>query len=450
MELDTLRALRQNSGVVGAGGAGFPTYMKLNEKADTILLNCAECEPLLKLHQQLLEQHTPEILSALNLVAQTLGAKQVFVCAKSAYTHTAQALHQHMPAYPEMRLELLDSIYPTGDEVILIYEVTGRVVRPGGLPIEAGVVVFNVETMYNIYRAVELGAPVTDKLVTVTGAVRKPVTVRVPIGTPIEDLLAMAGGATIADPAFLIGGPMMGRLGNAKQPVTKTTNAVLVLPADHELILNRTASTSIQLKRAASACCQCQSCTDLCPRHALGHPIEPHLFMRAAANQDFRDANIFLNTMFCSGCGVCELYACPQSLSPRTLISEYKNGLRQAGVPVPKDVKGAPVLSMRAFRTVPETRLQARIGLTQYEENAPLDDSLRQTARVQILFNQHIGAPAKPVVQKGAHVQCGDVLAEPGPGMSVAIHASVSGKLLEVNDRFAIIESDTAGKEKEQ
>lgn len=444
MDLQMLRTLLQNSGVVGAGGAGFPTYMKLNEKADTVLLNCAECEPLLKLHQQLLEAHTPEILQTLDMVAKLLGAKQVFVCAKSEYKHTTQALHESLPAFPQMRLELLDSIYPTGDEIVLIYEVTGRIVRPGGLPIEAGVVVFNVETMYNIYRAVQMNMPVTDKLVTVTGAVKNPITVRVPIGTAMEDVVAMAGGSEIKDPAYLIGGPMMGNLGSPKQPVTKTTNAILVLPQDHQLVLNRTASTSIELKRAASVCCQCESCTDMCPRHLLGHPIEPHMFMRAAANNDFRDKNIFLNTMYCSGCGVCELYACPQSLSPRTLITNYKNGLRKAGVAVPKDTESTSAAYMRAFHTVPEKRLQARVGLTKYESDAPLDDNLRSVKRVKILFSQHIGAPAKPLAAQGADVKIGDVLAQPAQGLSVAIHASISGKILEINDKFAILESSNA------
>lgn len=441
MELEALRSILQSSGVVGAGGAGFPTYMKLNPKAEIVLLNCAECEPLLKLHQQLLETHTAEILRTLEEAANTLGAKQVFVCAKSEYKRTTQALHKCLPAFPHMRLELLDSIYPTGDEVVLIYEVTGRVVRPGGLPIEAGVVVFNVETMYNIYRATQLGAPVTDKLVTVTGEVNRPVTVRVPIGTAIEDVVAMAGGAKINNPEYLIGGPMMGNLGSPKQPVTKTTNAVLVLPAEQQLVLNRTANTSIELKRAASACCQCESCTDMCPRHLLGHPIQPHLFMRAAANNDFRDKNVFLNTMYCSGCGVCELYACPQSLSPRTLITNYKNGLRKAGVPVPKDAEAAPVVHLRSFHTVPEKRLQARVGLTKYDSEAPLDDLLRKVKRVKILFSQHIGAPAKPIISLGQTVSCGEVIAAPADGLSVAIHASISGKVIEVNDKFAIIEA---------
>ena len=440
MDLQQLRTLLQNSGVVGAGGAGFPTYMKLNEQADTILLNCAECEPLLKLHQQLLEQHAPEILATLESVAKLLGAKQVFVCAKSEYKKTTEALTQCMSAFPDMRLQLLDSIYPTGDEVVLIYEVTGRVVRPGGLPIESGVVVFNVETIYNTYQAIQNAKPVTDKIVTVTGEVTYPITVRVPLGTSVEEVVAMAGKVTTPDPAYLLGGPMMGALGSAKQPITKTTNAILVLPNEHLLVLNRTASSVIELKRAAGTCCQCQSCTDMCPRFALGHPIEPHLFMRAAANKDFSNAEVFLNTMFCSGCGVCELYACPQSLSPRSMITAYKAGLRSAGVPVPKDVQPKPVIKERAFRTVPEARLQARVGLAKYEGNAPLDNKVRSVDRVKILFGQHIGAPGVPVVQKGDVVRCGDILAQPGKGLSVAIHASIDGTVVEVNAQFAILQ----------
>ncbi|MEG0824935.1 MAG: SLBB domain-containing protein [Oscillospiraceae bacterium] len=447
MELKELRSVVQNSGVVGAGGAGFPTYQKFDERASTILLNCAECEPLLKLHQQLLEQHTPEILRALDMVAKTLGVHEIFICVKSEYESTVQAVNQCLSGFPEMQLKQLGSVYPTGDEVVLIYEATGRVVRPGGLPIEVGALVFNVETMYNIYRAVYEKKPVTEKLVTVVGEVKNPITLRVPIGTPLEDLMRLAGGATVENPAYLVGGPMMGRLGNGKQPVTKTTNALLVLPQDHQLVRSRQANPAIQLKRAASACCQCQVCTDLCPRHALGHPIQPHLFMRAAANNDFRDQNVFLNTMFCCGCSVCEKYACPQSLSPASLIGNYKAGLRKAGVAVPKDVESDPVSTMRPYRTVPEKRLAARIGLAHYPDKAPMDETPVSVRRVKILFSQHIGAPAKPMVAQGDRVSAGDMIAAAGQGLSVAIHASITGKVLEVNESFAILECENGGTE---
>lgn len=439
MELKALSALLQEKGIVGAGGAGFPTYAKLNEKADTIVLNCAECEPLLKLHQQLLEQHAPEILSTLTVIAKVMSVEQIIIGVKKEYTSTVQAVQEELSAYPNMRLSLLDSVYPTGDEVVLIYETTGRVVRPGGLPIEAGVVVFNAETMYNTYCAMQYAQPVVEKRVTITGEVATPISTIVPLGISMEEVVALAGGATVKDPVYLIGGSMMGRIGSAKQPVTKTTNAIIVLPPEHNLVLSRTASTSIQLKRAASICCQCQSCTDLCSRHALGHPIEPHLFMRAAANQDFSNQQVFINTMFCSGCGICELYACPQGLSPRSLIATYKAGLRSAGVEVPSDIVAAPVQEERAYRLVPESRLEARIGLSRYKQEAVCSRVQPDPQRVKLLFSQHIGAPAVPVVAKGDTVKKGDLIAMAGKGLSVPVHASIDGTVLEVTQQFAIL-----------
>ena len=185
MELQELKDLLQKSGIVGAGGAGFPTYAKLDERAETILLNCAECEPLLKLHRQLLKEHAYEILKTFSMVADTVRAGSGIIGIKGEYKETIQALRQYIGEFPKLSIKLLDSAYPMGDEVVLIYEATGRVIRPGGLPIEAGVAVFNVETIYNVYRAVEFGAPVTDKVVSVVGEVEHPVSVRVPVGCRI-------------------------------------------------------------------------------------------------------------------------------------------------------------------------------------------------------------------------------------------------------------------------
>ena len=167
MDIKELQNIIQENGVVGAGGAGFPTYMKLTDKANTILMNCAECEPLLKLHRQLLEKHAYEIMKTFHMVQETVGASEAIIGIKKSYVQTVNALKQHIEEFPGMRIHLLDEVYPMGDEVVLIYEATGRVVRPGGLPIEQGVAVFNVETLYNIYQAVEKKEPVTAKYVSV-------------------------------------------------------------------------------------------------------------------------------------------------------------------------------------------------------------------------------------------------------------------------------------------
>ena len=259
---DLLKAVRE-SGIVGLGGAGFPTYGKLSDKADTIILNCAECEPLLKLHRQLLKAHVREVLKAFALIAETVGAKEAIIGIKEEYESTIEALEEYIGEYPMMRIHKLPGAYPMGDEVVLIYEATGRVVRPGGLPIECGVAVFNVETVHNVYRAVWENKPVTEKYVTVVGEVEQPITVRVPIGTRIRDVVAMAGKITTQKPVYLLGGPMMGSFGSDYQPVTKTTNAIIVLPEDHTLVYRKTNRFSTAVARAASSCCRptwCRSC----------------------------------------------------------------------------------------------------------------------------------------------------------------------------------------------
>ena len=429
----------QENGVVGAGGAGFPTYAKLDERANTILLNCAECEPLLKLHRQLLERHAYEIMRTFDLVRETVKASEAIIGIKKSYVQTAAALKQHIEEFPNMRIHLLDEVYPMGDEVVLIYEATGRVVRPGGLPIEQGVAVFNVETIYNTYRAVEQHKPVTDKYVSVVAEVEHPVTVRVPIGCTLEETVAQAGNVTVKDPVYFVGGPMMGRIGNGAEPVTKTTNAVLVLPGDHLIVAKKRRSSAIDLRRAASICCQCNTCTDLCPRHNLGHPINPAKFMRAASNQDFRDLNPYLDAAFCSSCGVCEMYSCPQSLAPRSLLADMKGGLRKAGIRPPAGVVPKPVTEAREYRKVPEERLMARLGLTKYDKEAPMDENLVEVSKVVINLSQHIGAPAQAIVKVGDSVQRGQMIAQPANGLSVGIHASLCGKVTEVTDRHIVI-----------
>lgn len=444
MEMQALKQVLQESGIVGAGGAGFPTYAKLDPRAEVILMNCAECEPLLKLHRQLMEQQAEAILRIFDGIARTVGAREAVIGIKREYKAAVKAIETYIDAYPDMRIQLLDSAYPMGDEVVLIYEATGRVIRPGGLPIEEGVAVFNVETVYNVYRALERQTPVIDKLVSVVGEVEHPITLRVPIGASIKDVVAYAGDIRAREPAYLVGGPMMGNLATEHDVVTKTTNAIIVLDKSHALIQRKNRNAAIDLKRAASSCCQCETCTSLCPRHALGHPIEPHKFMRSAANKDFQDTNVFLNTFFCSSCGLCENFSCPQGLSPRSLIADYKLGLRKAGVKPPANVEPAPVEESREYRKAPEERLEARLGLSVYNVDAPLqpEDFWRKEQRirkVKILLSQHIGAPAVPTVEKGAQVKCGQRIADPAQGLSVGIHASVDGRVQEVTERYIVI-----------
>ena len=440
MNFETLSKILRNAAVAGAGGAGFPTYAKLNKNADTIILNCAECEPLLKLHRQVLENYSFEILSALNVIAECVDAKDIIIAIKGSYTEALDAVKAELYSFPKVKIKLLPEIYPAGDEVITIYETTKRVVQPGNIPISVGVIVFNVETVLNVYNAINNSQPVTYKYVTIAGEVNDPITVKVPLGTSFKELLTLAGGVKTEKFAIINGGPMTGKIANPLDTVTKTTNAVLVMPQDHYIIQKRLGRISSDMKRAMSACCQCRMCTDLCPRNLLGHPIEPHNFMRLATSGDTQDIEPFINTMFCSNCGLCEMYSCMQNLSPRTLITQYKEGLRENGIGIPKDVLAKEVSKSRNYKKVPMARLTARLGLTKYNSPAPLKDEIYDAKKVKILLSQHIGAPATPIVKKGDKVKSGQLIGEyQAEKLGVGVHASIDGVVTDVNDRYITI-----------
>lgn len=443
MELTELVEIMRKNGVCGAGGAGFPSYAKLDKRADTIILNCAECEPLLKLHRQVLEKYAFEIMKTLDVIAKTLEAKDVIIAVKGSYKKAVEAVEANLGSFPNIKIGLLPEIYPAGDEVITIYETTGRVVSPGAIPITVGVIVFNVETILNVYNAMTDGEPVIYKYITIAGEVKNPITLKVPIGITVQELVDLAGGATVEDAVYINGGPMTGNICSPYDTITKTFNAVLVMPKTAIIVAKRMSKTSIDMKRAMGVCCQCMMCTDLCSRNLIGHPIEPHAFMRAASSGVTADVGPFINTMFCSACGICEMYACGQGLSPRTLIAEYKAGLRKNGVPIPKDTPLAPVKPQREYRRVPMSRLTARLGLTKYNVPAPLQDEVVNTDCVKIKLSQHIGAPAAPIVKKGDAVTKGQQIGEVGEGkLGVGVHASISGVVTDVNDKFVTIKKN--------
>lgn len=430
----------RNAGVAGAGGAGFPSYAKLNAAADTIILNCAECEPLLKLHRQVLERYAREIVGTLSLIADTLDAGRVIIAVKPAYKEAVKAVEKVLSEFPKASIGFLPEVYPAGDEVVTIYETTGRVVRPGALPITVGCIVYNVETVYNIWRAMNESAPVTEKYITIAGEVRNPSTYKAPLGMTYGELIELAGGTTIKDYALVGGGPMTGRVVTENDVVTKTSNAVLVLPKNSFVIQKKTAKIKIDMHRAMAACCQCRMCTDLCSRHLLGHPIEPHLFMRSATSGVTKDLKPFVNTMYCSACGLCEMYACGQGLSPRTLIGEVKAGLRANGVKPDPNVKMDEVNPFRSGRMVPVERLTARLGLSSYDKPAPIIDTEIKPTNVKIMLSQSIGVPAAASVKPGDAVKVGDVIGSAAEGkLSMPVHASIDGTVTEVTPKYIVI-----------
>lgn len=429
-------------GVVGAGGAGFPTYAKLSGQAETVILNCAECEPLIKVDRQLMVSYINEILSGMQMMTEAMGAKEGIIAVKKSYTASIEAVNINIGNYKNLRLHILPDIYPAGDEVVLIYETTGKIVPQGKIPIMVGCVVCNVETVLNLYRKVTGNANVVTKFITIAGLVNKPVTVEVPIGITVRELIEVAGGFKTENHVMIMGGPMTGRICSLHDIVTKTTKAILVLPPSCPPIEKRQRSAKHNIRNAMSVCSQCSMCTSLCPRNLLGQSIQPHEFMRAIANGLTDQVESFLNSFFCCSCGLCELYSCHQDLSPRRLLDEYKAGLRAKGVKIPDKAGKGTADFMREERRVPEHRLVNRLGLHEFDIDAPLVGYSIKIDEVKMMLRQNIGAPCIPSVKVGDKVAAGKQIAAPPDGaLGACLHASISGEITAVTDNFVSIKA---------
>ena len=423
------------AGLVGSGGAGFPTHVKLAGQAEIYIVNGAECEPLLKVDQQLARKYAAQLVRGLELAMQAVGAREGIIALKAKY---GEAIAEITPLLkPGMRIHILKDVYPAGDEVITIWMATGRRVPPAGLPRDVGVAVNNVLTLINLARAVDDGLPVTTRTLTVTGAVAKPITVTVPIGVALREVLAMAGGVNVADAAYIDGGPMMGKLVTSLDaPVTKTTGGLIALPADHILIRRRRQSERTIMEMARTTCEQCLLCTELCPRHIIGHELPPHLIVRSVNYHHFGQPSTLLSALTCSECAICEAWACPVDISPMRLNQMLKVQLRKENARYTGPLH--PADPMAEHRLVPVSRLIAKLAIGEYNRKAPLDETPYQPARVVLPLRQHAGAPAIPCVREGDTVRAGQVLAEIAPdALGARIHASISGRV-ESTSEYAI------------
>ena len=183
-----------------------------------------------------------------------------------------------------------------------------------------------------------------------------------------------------------------------------------------------------------SVCCQCRSCTELCSRHNLGYGVEPHMVMRVLSNGGKGDIYKLSESLFCSGCGLCEAYSCPQGLSPKALIEELKAEARKQGYR-PENAKIYEVKDAE-LRQVSVERLVGRLGLKKYDVSAPLAGS-HKTKCVKIPLLQHIGAPSEPTVKERDKVRVGDLIARAKEGaLGVNIHASIDGTVESVTEKF--------------
>jgi Na+-translocating ferredoxin:NAD+ oxidoreductase RnfC subunit len=418
------------SGVVGAGGAGFPTHIKLSGKCDVVIANAAECEPLLFNNQELIKNGIDFIIDGLRLAIEATGAKRGIIAIKKKQQRSIYLINKEIESDIKLSIFLLEDFYPAGDEHILVYEVLERIIPEAGIPLDIGVVVQNVETLYNISRAVK-GINLTEKYVTVNGAVKNPVTVIVPVGTQFKELLDMAGEPTVKDYLLIDGGPMMGKTVSPDDAVSKTTAGLLIIPAGTYTWLSKKINLNVQIKRAKAACCQCRECTDLCPRFLLGHTLEPHKIMRTVAN-GITDLSLLKMASICCECGLCDII-CPMDLNPKAINLEIKRALQKNKVRYEKKSVERH-MKERAWRKFPAKKLITRIGLEPYvSQQAILVEEPKEIKDVTMLLKQHVGIPASPVVEKGQKVRKGDLIGViPEGGLGANLHASIDGIVVEV------------------
>lgn len=437
----------KEAGIVGSGGAGFPTYVKLNAKAEYFIINAAECEPLIETDKYLCRTFPARIIKTAMQIAEHLEASHCVIATKAKYKKEIAALQEEIDRQgAKVEICGMRTFYPAGDEQVIVQEVTGRVVPERGLPLDVGCVVDNVGTVLSVADALE-GKPVSEKYLSVTGAVKQTQMYHVPLGTPILEILEQAE-VTESSYAVILGGPMMGKVLKTREEiqkavVTKTTGNLLVLPKDHYLVKRTEVPRESMIHQAAAACIQCRMCTDMCPRFMLGHEVRPNMVMRNLWKADmltddgeFEQA--FGSAVNCCSCGVCEMFACPMGLSPRKMNEYAKTLLRERGIN-PQKNRNPEAREEIQYRKIPTERLIARLGLTEYvSHDMPKEKELSVTT-CRIPLSQHIGKPAMAAVQVGEIVEKGGLIARAAEGLSVNIHSGLGGIVKEVTDQYITI-----------
>jgi len=431
-----------DAGIVGAGGAGFPTYKKLVPGVELLVVNAAECEPLLASDRYLMRHEAVQVVAGIKAVTAACGIPKVVIGIKAHYAREIAALKTAIAmSGADIDIFPLESFYPAGDEQTMIFEITGRSVPPGGIPLDLGMVVMNVTTLAEVAAATE-GKPVTRHFVTVTGEVSRPVIVDAPIGATAADLVAAAGGATTNPYVIVRGGPMMGKHVPMDAASTlgygKADGGLIVLPASHPLVQFVAKPLERLLAETKSMCIQCRMCTDLCPRYLIGHQMRPHRVMRSL--QTHTDDEALLDALLCCECGICELYACPMGLSPRRMNVYAKGLLRAQGLRVTDRTVYEDQTIGREERKIAQSRFIDRLGLSSYPTE--LDELVRLDPETVSLATKHgVGMAARPCVAVGDAVRTGQVVADVTFGdMGAPVHASIDGRVTEVDQDHVTIQ----------
>lgn len=429
-----------NAGVVGAGGAGFPTHVKAGSKVEYVLANGAECEPLIHKDFEIMVNFAPQIVNGMKMMIEQTGAEKGYFGIKAKNAKAIEAVESEIHEHElNIEMSLLGDFYPSGDEYELVYHATKRLMPPHGIPLDVGCLVNNVETFYNVSNAVN-DIPVTKKFVSVAGIVNKPSSFFVPVGTSFRDLIKHAGGVKQEDYAIFVSGIMMGKLTfDEGEPVTKTTAGIIVLPRDHYLVDRMERPIDDMNRIGKSACDQCTYCTEFCPRYLLGYDVQPHKVMRSLV---FTTSGKELWNQYadlCCACGLCSLYACPEDLYPREACVQGKDEMKAQGMKYEqrKEVKVHPI---KEGRRVPLKQLMKRIDVLKYDSATPFVKDEPQPNSVKVLLKQHTGIPAHSTVKIGDKVRIGSLIGKiPEGNLGANVHASVNGVVSQVTDEYVRI-----------
>ncbi|MCD8102737.1 MAG: electron transport complex subunit RsxC [Alistipes sp.] len=289
------------AGIVGMGGATFPTQVKLSvppgKKAEYLVINGVECEPYLTADHRVMLEMGEELLEGIRLLAKALGVTKSYIGIENNKPDAINHLTVLASGDPAIEVVPLKVKYPQGGEKQLIAAVTGREVPSGGLPLDVGVVVQNVGTAVAVYEAVVKNKPLVERIVTVTGkGLGKPSNLKVRVGTPVSSLIAYCGGLPGSAGKVIGGGPMMGRaMSNPDSPVTKGTSGILIMDGAEAV------------RRAPEACIKCAKCVEVCP---MG--LEPYILYKLGVRNLFPEMEEYY-APDCIECGSCS-FTCPASL----------------------------------------------------------------------------------------------------------------------------------------